>query len=1072
MGLEVLHPRKAADAKHRIHADLVAVHGLNGDAKRTWTHRETNALWLQDFLPQDVQNMRVMSFGYNASAAFGNTTATIADHARDLLGCLVDKREEGDEKTRPIIFVGHSLGGIVIKQALFQARIEPQYQVISEATVGIIFLGTPHRGSEKASYGKVLAKVATTVMHKPAPALVNALRANSDALMRLTTDFRFQLPQYQVCSFYEMKPMRIFSSLIVEKHSSVLDIPGEDQIPVDANHEEICKFTHPDDAVYEKLFKRVRRMLKSVDTDNRNTSNMPNALPYNQYYFVPHNSTGIFTGRDDILRKLHDCFFPNESRLASQKRFILYGLGGSGKTQTCTMFAEVHREMFWGIFWIDASTPMTIQQGFRDIGQRCGLGTEPDIVKQWLSNVQQHWLLIIDNADNPDMDISTIFPVGNRGSILVTTRNPRCTVHASAGSHELGEMGLEDGVKLFLRAANLEDASSELIQEEARAIVKTLGFLALAIVQAGAYVQQGLCSIDRYCDIYGRRRERLLNHLSHQAGSSYGFSVYTTWEVSLDAIKSRSDKTSKHAVELLQILGFFHHDNITDEIFERSWKNTRNEKDIQKNLAGMFYISEEGGSEWDPTSMIREAAVLLASFSLIKLDLIHHSMSMHPLVHAWARDRLSEDLRQHYRAAAGYTLSSAISKTFHASDYKFRRILVPHIDSYLQCSSTVLRYSDEDQVKMSDRFSLAFSENGRLRDSMELREKILAARQRTLGSECPNTLDAMFHLAFSYCDLGRYQEAMDLLEKTFEASQKTLGSEHPDTLRAMKFLATSYRDLGRHQEAMELYEKTFEARQRTLGNEHHDTLHAMTGLANSYDDLGRHQEAMELREKTFEASQRTLGVEHPNTLLAMNNLAVSYSDLGRHQDAMELLEKTFEATQRTLGSEHPDTLRTMNGLANGYGDLGRRQEAMELREKTFEASQRTLGVEHPNTLLAMNNLAVSYSDLGRHQDAMELEEKTLEASQRTLGSGHPDTLYAMFNLAYSYSDLGRREEAIALSRKAFEGRKRILGSEHPHTVDSMYLLEWCIKQPIKTKSDPQEKQSKIRKIFNTILPSR
>ncbi|KAN0067445.1 TPR-like protein [Elaphomyces granulatus] len=987
MGLEVLYPSKAVDAKHRIHADLIAVHGLNGDAKRTWTHRETNAFWLQDFLPQDVQNMRVMSFGYNASAAFGNTTATIADHARDLLGCLVDKREEGDEKTRPIIFVGHSLGGIVIKQALFQARIEPQYQVISEATVGIIFLGTPHRGSEKASYGKVLAKVATTVMHKPAPALVNALRANSDALMRLTTDFRFQLPQYQVCSFYEMKPMRIFSSLIVEKHSSVLDIPGEDQIPVDANHEEICKFTHPDDAVYEKLFKRVRRMLKSVDTDNRNTSNMPNALPYNQYYFVPHNSTGIFTGRDDVLRKLHDCFFPNESRLATQKRFILYGLGGSGKTQTCTMFAEVHREMFWGIFWIDASTLMTIQQGFRDIAQRCGLGAEPDIVKQWLSNIQQHWLLIIDNADNPDMDISTIFPVGNRGSILVTTRNPRCTVHASAGSHELGEMGLEDGVKLFLRAANLEDASSELIEEEARAIVKTLGFLALAIVQAGAYVQQGLCSIDEYCDVYGRRRERLLNHLSHQAGSSYGFSVYTTWEVSLDAIKSRSDKTSKHAVELIQILGFFHHDNITDEIFERSWKNTRNEKDIQKNLAGMFYISEEGGSEWDPI-VIREAAVLLASFSLIKLDLIHHSMSMHPLVHAWVRDRLSEDLRQHYRAAAGYTLSSAISKTFHASDYKFRRILVPHIDSYLQCSSTVLRYSDGDQVEMSDRFSLAFSENGRLRDSMELREKILTARQKTLGSENPNTLHAMYYLAVSYSDLGRYQEAMDLMEETFEASQKTLGSEHPDTLRAMHYLATSY------------------------------------------------------------------------------------SYLGRYQEAMELREKTLEARQRVLGSEHPDTLSTMNGLANSYNNLGRRQEAMELREKTLVARQKTLGVEHPDTLAAMNNLANSYSDLGRQQESMELREKTFEASQRILGSEHPSTLGTMYNLAGDYSDLGRHEEAIALSRKAFEGRKRILGGEHPLTVKAMNSLEWCIKKSTKAKSDPQEKQSKIRKIFNSILPSR
>ena len=76
---------------------------------------------------------------------------------------------------------------------------------------------------------------------------------------------------------------------------------------------------------------------------------------------------------------------------------------------------------------------MTIQQGFRDIAKRCGLDAKPDAVKQWL--------LIINNADDPNMDISTIFPVGNRGSILVTTRNPHCRIHATVGSHELREMG-------------------------------------------------------------------------------------------------------------------------------------------------------------------------------------------------------------------------------------------------------------------------------------------------------------------------------------------------------------------------------------------------------------------------------------------------------------------------------------------------------------------------------------------------------------------------------------------------------------------------------------------------------
>jgi hypothetical protein len=101
-----------------------------------------------------------------------------------------------------------------VLQALFQARLEPRYQPIRDATLGIIFFGTPHRGTDKAVYGKVLANVAQTITHRPPARLVSALQTNSDVLMRLTSDFRFQLPQYQVVSFYEQRPMKIFSSLV------------------------------------------------------------------------------------------------------------------------------------------------------------------------------------------------------------------------------------------------------------------------------------------------------------------------------------------------------------------------------------------------------------------------------------------------------------------------------------------------------------------------------------------------------------------------------------------------------------------------------------------------------------------------------------------------------------------------------------------------------------------------------------------------------------------------------------------------------------------------------------------
>ena len=101
--------------------------------------------------------------------------------------------------------------------AVSSKKIEQRYNSISESTVRIIFLGTPHRASGKDVYGNALATLATAFLNKPWPRFVKDLRVNSEAFMRLTTDFRFQLPNYRVYSFYEMKPIRILSTLVSNK---------------------------------------------------------------------------------------------------------------------------------------------------------------------------------------------------------------------------------------------------------------------------------------------------------------------------------------------------------------------------------------------------------------------------------------------------------------------------------------------------------------------------------------------------------------------------------------------------------------------------------------------------------------------------------------------------------------------------------------------------------------------------------------------------------------------------------------------------------------------------------------
>lgn len=529
---------------------------------------------------------------------------------------------------------------------------------------------------------------------------------------------------------------------------------------------------------------------------------------------------------------------------------------------------------FWGIFWIDASSYIAAQQGFREISRVCEIDEVPKAAKQWLSNTQNNWLLIIDNADDPAIDVSEFFPTGNRGTILLTTRNPDCKIHPTVGSCEFGQMDMGEAVTLLLKATGVEDVGDEAAKKKAIRVTQTLGFLALAIVQAGAYIRQGLCRIEEYCDVYNRHRQTLLKHRSAQMSSSYKHTVYTTWEISIEGIEKMYDETAHNAIELIRIFCFLHYEGISEEIFEQAWRNNLNKKRLPPGIAQTFYMQpQEKVEDWNPV-IIREAAALLASFSLIKIDETERCMSMHPLVHVWARDRLSRKLQRYSWVTASFTLAATISWKNDLADFRFQRLLLPHIKSCINlCNDKpfINRFSKSDRVSVAAELALVLGGNGHLQEGMELEEKVLEASHRTLGSEHPDTLTAMSNLASSYSSLGHKQKATQLAERVLEAMQRTLGSEHPETFEAISRLAFTYNKVGCAKEAMELGEKVLEARQRTLRSEHPETLRAMTNLAVSYRNLGRIEEAMELDKKVLKARQKTLRSKNPDSSDAVCN---------------------------------------------------------------------------------------------------------------------------------------------------------------------------------------------------------
>lgn len=94
---------------------IVAVHGLGGHWQKTWADTD-GKFWLQDFLPKQLPNARIMCFGYNSKTAFTKAVTDIEDASRDLLDRLDGMREQQVEKTRPIVLIAHSLGGIISKK--------------------------------------------------------------------------------------------------------------------------------------------------------------------------------------------------------------------------------------------------------------------------------------------------------------------------------------------------------------------------------------------------------------------------------------------------------------------------------------------------------------------------------------------------------------------------------------------------------------------------------------------------------------------------------------------------------------------------------------------------------------------------------------------------------------------------------------------------------------------------------------------------------------------------------------------------------------------------------------------
>ena len=215
LGIRVLY--EPSDKSAAI-VDIVFVHGLTGNAYDTWLHEGRRTHWPSQLVKEDIPDARVLSFGYDADVVCWFSAASvnrISNHAEALLGALTRRRERTNSEHRKIIFVMHSLGGLVVQNALALSRSSPEVhlQKVEANTVGLAFLGTPHFGADLASWAGYGTRL-INIVKRTNKEIVRVLEPDSEILATIQKRFHEILRSRQnqpiaVACFHEELPFPV-----------------------------------------------------------------------------------------------------------------------------------------------------------------------------------------------------------------------------------------------------------------------------------------------------------------------------------------------------------------------------------------------------------------------------------------------------------------------------------------------------------------------------------------------------------------------------------------------------------------------------------------------------------------------------------------------------------------------------------------------------------------------------------------------------------------------------------------------------------------------------------------------
>jgi tetratricopeptide (TPR) repeat protein len=674
-------------------------------------------------------------------------------------------------------------------------------------------------------------------------------------------------------------------------------------------------------------------------------------------------------------------------------------------------------------------------------------------VQDWMASLEEEWLLVLDNSNAED--IRQFVPPGKTGNILYTSR--RHNLAASLRPDciaEVNDMEADDAITLLLlTAGHIEDDAGH--RAEASPIAQELGYLPLAIDQAGAYIRSMKRTLTAYLTMFRNQREQLirdpnfktlLRDSKFKGTDPRNQAVYATFDISYNALRdimeehegSRKGEDARNALNILRLICFYHNDTVMIEMFERAafWRRPSPKRPVhplrqgKDSLDNLVTLED---NDWDPDPVMF-GLMVLEDFSLVKWDDQRLNVSMHVLVHDWARASIGNKDMARRAGYAKAILFDSIPYGMQLQSFSFRQRIYPHVEACLR-RAEMSEEDDSIHAEYMMKLGTLYKHRGQFHGARNVFRAATSLLKVANGPDDDDTLRAMTLLAKLEQAEGKLGEAEFVVLQVLELLQMKIDyiaeRQHEQKLRHPNRV---------QQEGSPEYLKHLKEKREVEAKEDKDLLkhcrllkaRSLYQLCNVYVlqtswDAAEHAilQAIEIYEEFGPAraasSKRSLARirDHRNG---------NYRTKPRlpAEDARAFLDETISE----CGYGDMKTIQAMQALVEAEMEAGNAGAAKDVAHEFFAQCTEFYGQGGRETLKAFQLYAEVLDQDQQFIAAEEYRRGILELSQRTLGSHHPDTIESLLLLGMGIGNSGRFDEAEMVFEKTLEAQDALFGATH------------------------------------------